>query len=500
MKDGVGPLTMTFCLPEEPPAPGRRDEAQETEDDGSPASRLSSAPPGKPTRKQQWHSLLDKVYAPQNLQSAWERVRANRGAPGRDGITIAQFEAPATVWLQQLSQELRAKTYRPQPVRRVWIPKSSGGQRPLGIPTVRDRIVQQALAPVLEPIYAAQFSRRSHGFRPGRGCDTALEVVDQAIRHGYAWVVDADLQTFFDTVDQEQLLDTLNAEIADGSVLKLIRRILEAGVLLPAAAEVEPTELGTPQGGPLSPLLANVYLHAFDLRMEAAGYGLVRYADDFVIFTKSESEAVAAWELARAVLEGELRLRLPPEKTRVVSVAAGFEFLGYHYYYDAKRTALRKEVRHRSVLRFRDALRQRTPRLQGQRKPKRKHLTVARLRRNQRVQEIIRQVNSYLTGWHGYFRQLWSPFPEPFLFHDSFVRRRIRSVITGRTGSGWWHNVLTNAVLRELGLVSLHERYQNYLTQARGRARVRKDQPSGEPYAGKPHVRFGKAGGRVTSP
>jgi RNA-directed DNA polymerase len=173
-------------------------------------------------------------------------------------VTIEKFAEGATTRLQQLSEELRAKTYRPQPVRRVWIPKSGGGTRPLGIPTVRDRIVQQALRQILSPIFEAKFSPRSHGFRPGRGCQTALEGVDRAVRAGYEWVVDADLQSFFDTVDHELLLTALNEEVAEGSVLKLIRHVLTAGVGGVAAREVEPTELGTPQGGPLSPLLANV--------------------------------------------------------------------------------------------------------------------------------------------------------------------------------------------------------------------------------------------------
>ena len=299
MQDGSDQLTLTLAFPET----AAKDGTQETAG-GSPAhaagtgdsSGASTQPAAthRPPRRPKWHSLIDKVYALRNLQSAWERVRANGGAPGRDGMTVEKYAADAALRLQRLSQDLRAKTYRPQPVRRVYIPKSGGGRRPLGIPTIQDRIVQQALLQILGPIFEAKFSSRSHGFRPGRGCASALEVVDRAVRHGYTWVVDADLQQFFDHVDHEQLLTALNEEVADGSVLKLIRRILTAGVSLPETATVEPTELGTPQGGPLSPLLANVYLHAFDTAMVQAGYGLVRYADDFVIFAKSESEASAA--------------------------------------------------------------------------------------------------------------------------------------------------------------------------------------------------------------
>ena len=493
MKDGVGQLAFTFGFPEEHqehPGVSPKDEAQETEENGSEVSRQSAAARSQRTRKRKWHSLIDKVYALKNLQFAWERVRANDGAPGVDGMTIERFAEGAEERLQQLSQDLRAKTYRPQPVRRVFIPKSGGGQRPLGIPTVRDRIVQQALRQVLEPLFEAKFSPRSHGFRPGRGCASALDVVDRAVRHGYGWVVDADLQSFFDTVNHEQLLDALNEEVADGSVLKLIRRILAAGVQLPQAGEVEPTELGAPQGGPLSPLLANIYLHAFDVQMVEAGYGLVRYADDFVLFAKSEGEAVAALALAREILEGQLGLRLHPEKTRVVPVAHGFEFLGFHYFQDPQQRGWRKEVRRKSAQRFRAALRQLTPRLKGQRLPKPQHLTRRRLARNPRLQEMLRQVNRYLRGWHWYFKGVWRPYEGPFYYQDCFVRRRLRTAITGRTGSGWWHQRLPNALLEELGLVPLNEWHRRYLTGQLA-APARKGSPGGEPYAGKPHVRFG---------
>jgi RNA-directed DNA polymerase len=495
MESGVGQLAFTFAFPEGE----TKDEAEETQDNGSEASSQSASARSKSERKQKWHSLIDKVYAPRNLQSAWERVRANQGAPGVDGITIARFEEHAPARLQQLSQELRAKTYRPQPVRRVFIPKSGGGQRPLGIPTVRDRIVQQALLQVLEPIFEAQFSARSHGFRPGRGCATALDVADRAVRFGYGWVVDADLQSFFDTVDHERLLAALNEEVADGSVLRLIRRILQAGVSLPGTAELEPTELGTPQGGPLSPLLANVYLHAFDQQLAAAGYGLLRYADDFVIFAHSEGEARAALKLAQEILEGQLGLRLHPEKTRVTTAASGFEFLGFHYYCDPQDGTWRKEVRRKSVQRFRETVRRHTPRLKNQRLPRVRHLTLVRLRKNQRLQETLRALNAFLRGWHGYFYGVWSPYATPFRYFDSFVRRRLRAAISGRRGEGWWNKRLPNALLRDLGLLSLDALQQEYRGGPR-RPLVRKDQPGGEPYAGKPHVRFGKAGGRATSP
>lgn len=481
MEIGVGQLSFTFSFPEE----GSKDGTQETEairpvwDNGSAASIASAAARSKPERKRKWHSLIDKVYSSRNLESAWQHVAANRGAAGVDGTTIARFAERAEERLTQLAEDLRKKSYRPQPVRRVTIPKSGGGERPLGIPTVRDRIVQQALLQVLQPIFEAVFSTRSHGFRPERGCATALEVVERALRYGYTWVVDADIQTFFDTVDHEKLLDAVNEEVADGSVLRLIRQILRAGVQLPQASQFEPTELGTPQGGPLSPLLANIYLNRLDWRMMQARYGLVRYADDFVIFTKSESEAAEALQLAREVLDGELGLKLHPEKTRVVSVDTGFEFLGFHYFRDPKTGARCKEVRHKSVQRFRDAIRQRTPRLRTQRRVKAKHATLSRLAGNQRLAQIIRSVNRFLRGWHWYFKSIRpqvTRFPDagPFDPFDYFVRRRVRMAITGRVGSGWWTVRITNNVLRRLGLQPLAELH-NWYQQGQLGAPNRKD-------------------------
>jgi RNA-directed DNA polymerase len=247
-------------------------------------------------------------------------------------------------------------------------------------------------------------------------------------------------------------------------------------------------------------LLANVYLHGFDERLVQAGYGLVRYADDFVIFAKSESEATAALIQAQAILEGELGLRLHPEKTRVVSVTEGFEFLGFHSFRDPTTGALRKEVRRKSVHRFRDAIRRRTPRLRNQRKPKARHLTRERLAKNPALQELIRGLNRFLRGWHWYFKPVWSAYPQtPFRNFDSFVRRRVRAALTGRVGAGWWHQRLPNAFLRDLGLLSLDELQREYHAGHLA-APARKGTLGGEPDAGKPHVRFGKAGGRVTAP
>lgn len=484
VKDGVGQLALQIVFPGEAQEEAN-DRTEETQDNGPWASGASCANGNEPEmavatararphrpepgQKRKWYSLMDKVYVLSNLEQAWQKVAANKGAPGADGITVKQYATNASQRLQELQEDLRKKTYRPQPVRRVYIPKSGGGKRPLGIPTVRDRIVQQALLQVLSPIFEAKFSKHSHGFRPGKGCATALTVVDGAVKHGYQWVVDADIRSFFDTVDHQKLMAAVNEEIADGSVLRLIERILAAGVIEPGVTEVEPMQvetpdgLGTPQGGPLSPLLANIYLHAFDEKVRAGRYGLVRYADDFIIFARSKSEAERALALCREILEGEMGLRLHPEKTRVVSVDEGFEFLGYHYYRDPQTGQMRKDVRRKSVQRFRDAIRQRTRRIRGQRKPKARHMTAKRLARNQRLEEMIRTLNQYLRGWHWYFKAVWSPYGNPFGDFDSFVRRRVRAALTGRTGHGWWDVRLPNKLLRELGLIPLDEWQRQYL-------------------------------------
>ena len=276
--------------------------------------------------------------------------------------------------------------------------------------------------------------------------------------------VDADIRAFFDSVDHKLLIAALNEEIADGRVLHLITQMLRAGVVEPGVAEIEPTELGTAQGGPLSPLLANVYLHAFDIAMSEAGYGLVRYADDFVIFARSESEANAALTLARQVLEGQLGLHLHPEKTRIVSVETGFEFLGFHYFRSPKKGVQCKEVRHKSVCRFREAVRGRTPRLHTQRPVKPKHLTLARLVKNRRVAKMVKELNDYLRGWHWYFKSVKLQYnaDRPFAKFDYFVRGRVRSAIVGRVGSGWWTVRLTNRLLRNLGLIELAELQEKY--------------------------------------
>lgn len=418
-----------------------------------PEPRPAATPVGEGRPKpRKWYSLYDKVYAPKNRQAAWERVKANGGAAGCDGQTVGHFAVHAEANLQALHEQWRTKQYRPRPVKRVEIPKAGGGKRPLGIPCVRDRIVQQAVLQVLQPIFEPLFSQRSHGFRPERGTRTALDIVDRAVQYGYEWVVDADIEKFFDTVDHARLNRELNRVLADGSVLRLIQAFLTSGVLV-GGSEIAATEIGTPQGGPLSPLLANVYLHPLDQALEAEGFGLVRYADDFVIFTRTRERAEQALRVVRTTLQG-LRLRLHPEKTRVVRLDAGFDFLGFHYFRDGQ-GRLQKKVSARSKRRFRDAIRQRTPRHAGQKRPQANRCTVARLKQNARVQRMIAEVNRFLRGWHGYFRSARTTYRDYLNDFDRFVRQRLRHAISGRYAKGRWNQILSIAAFDAIGLQCL---------------------------------------------
>ncbi len=227
-----------------------------------------------------WFSLMDKVCMPRTLTAAWERVAANKGAAGVDRISVERFAVKAEQYLKELSEDLRTKRYRPDAVRRIYIPKGAGQTRPLGIPTVKDRVVQTALKLVLEPIFEREFLPDSYGFRPGRGCKDALREVDRLLKEGYTWVVDADLKSYFDTIPHDRLMERVKERVSDGKVLDLIQAFLDQDIL----EEVKrwtPTK-GTPQGAVLSPLLSNLYLHPLDVELSDAGYRVIRYADDCV--------------------------------------------------------------------------------------------------------------------------------------------------------------------------------------------------------------------------
>ena len=303
-----------------------------------------------------WFSLIDKVFKPGVLFGAWERVQVNGGAPGIDNVTIEKFEARVGKYIQEISKALEMGTYCPQAVRRVYIPKGDGKQRPLGIPTVKDRIVQGALKRVLEPIFENEFSDVSFGFRPGRSQKDALRRVDGLIKAGNTWVVDADLRSYFDTIPHDRLMIKVAEKISDGRVLALIRAFLKARIMDEMKAWVP--DKGTPQGGVLSPLLANIYLHDLDQLMTKNGFEMVRYADDFVILTSTKLSAEIALDLVRAWTEKN-GLSLHPEKTHLGNCLVegqGFDFLGYRF------EAGRRQVRKKSLDKLKDKIRALTKR------------------------------------------------------------------------------------------------------------------------------------------
>jgi RNA-directed DNA polymerase len=306
-----------------------------------------------------WFSLIDKVCRPTTLAAAWKRVARNKGSAGVDGQSTERFAAQAERYLSELQQQLEDGSYRPAPIKRVEIPKGDGGTRPLGIPTVKDRIVQTALKMAIEPIFEAQFRPGSYGFRPGRSCKDALREVDRLLKDGHCHVVDADLKSYFDTIAHDRLMRRVEDVISDGRVLALIESYLRQDIM----KEMErwrPTT-GTPQGAVISPLLANLYLHPLDLLMEENGYRMVRYADDFVVLCRTADEALDAFRLIEAWVTGN-GLTLHPDKTRIGDCrepGQGFEFLGYRF------EAGRRYVRKKSREAFRDKVRAKTGRSRG---------------------------------------------------------------------------------------------------------------------------------------
>jgi len=353
-----------------------------------------------------WFSLIDKVYSQRNLQAAFVQVKANRGAAGVDHVTIEMFEDNLEANLTRVSEQLATGKYQPQAVRRKWIPKpESKQQRPLGIPTVRDRVVQGALRNVLEPIFERDFAEHSYGFRPERGCKDALRRVDQLLKAGCSWVVDADIASYFDTIPQDKLLEQVARKVADSRVLELVTSMLRQQVM-EALANWTPTA-GTPQGAVISPLLANIYLDPLDHEMAGSGFEMVRYADDFVILCRSEAEARAA--LARVqTWTAQAGLQLHAEKTRIVDVTqrGGFDFLGYHFERGYR------WPRRKSVAKLRAKIRQQTKRRNGH-----------------SLQTIIDNVNQTLRGWFEYFKHSHQTAFPPL---DKWIRMRLRSILRQR--------------------------------------------------------------------
>lgn len=380
-----------------------------------------------------WHSLIDKVYRPANLDAAYREVAANKGGSGVDHVTIEDFTAGLTRNLDKLHGQLQAGSYRPQAIKRVNIPKPGSREtRPLGIPTVRDRVVQAAVRHVLEPILERHFASHSYGFRPDRGCKDALRRVDGLIKKGFKYTVDVDLKSYFDTIDHKLLLEDLRKYVADNQLVALVEKFLQASVF-DGLDQWTPTS-GAPQGAVISPLLSNLFLNELDHLMADSGYEMTRYADDLVIQCRTHEQAEAALNLVRQWTSGR-GLTLHPTKTKIAHVdEEGFEFLGYRF------LKHRRFPRAKSLVKFKDAIRAKTKRTHGH-----------------SLQAIIVDLNRTLRGWYEYFKHSW---PTTFVSLDGWIRGRLRSILRRRAGRqgrgrGLDHHRYRNAFFAEQGLFSL---------------------------------------------
>ena len=383
-----------------------------------------------------WYSLMDKVYAPRTLDAAWAKVQANKGAAGVDGVSIARFAEGSAAYLAELSRALKEGGYRPQPVRRVEIPKGDGRTRPLGIPAVKDRIVQTAVKMALEPVFEACFAEGSHGFRPGRSAKDALREVDGLLKAGHVFVVDADIESYFDAIPHGRLMKRVEERISDGPILDLIGSWLKQDVM--QGMERWTPAGGTPQGAVISPLLANIYLHPLDVAMAAKGFRMVRYADDFVILcTSLEAAEAALAEIATWMAENGLKLH--PGKTHVGDcrvAGEGFEFLGYRF------EAGQRHVRKKSLDKLKDGIRETTRRTGG--------ISLA---------QTIAALNPKLRGWFAYFKHAHHHIFERL---DGMVRRRLRAPLRKqekRPGLGLCradHRRWPKTYFAKAGLFALH--------------------------------------------
>ena len=414
-------------------------------------------------------SVWEQVFARSNLFLALNRVEKNAGAPGSDGLRVDELRSYLKDHWLETRANLDAETYRPQPVRRVEIPKPDGGMRLLGIPSVLDRLIQQALAQALTPLFEPRFSAHSYGFRPGRSARQAVMAAQAYIQDGYDWVVDIDLEKFFDRVNHDMLMARVARVVKDKRVLRLIRRYLESGVMVNGV--VHDTDEGTPQGGPLSPLLANILLNDLDQELERRGHRFVRYADDCNIYVQSQRAGERVLMSVRQFLEQKLKLKVN-EKKSAVARAGKRKFLGFSF------SRWKGTVKVRIAPQARDRLLDKLRRL-------------TRRTRHGTLDDILREINQQVVGWVGYFRL--ADTPSVFQELDEWLRRRLRQLIwkrwkrgktrwrelvklgvppkmagLGAVGNSPWHMAaspvvnmaLSNAYLRQQGLTSLAERYQ----------------------------------------
>jgi group II intron reverse transcriptase/maturase len=410
----------------------------------------------------------EAVFGRENMLNALKRVESNKGAAGIDGMKVEELHGHLKAHWLELRGTLESGKYRPSPVRRVEIPKPDGGVRMLGIPTVQDRLIQQAIAQVMVPIFEGEFSSQSYGFRPGRSAHQAVQKSQEYIREGYDWVVDIDLEKFFDRVNHDMLMARVARVVKDKRVLKLIRSYLESGVMVNGV--VMETEEGTPQGGPLSPLLSNIMLNDLDKELEKRGHKFVRYADDCNIYVKTQRAGERVLESVKEYLEKKLKLKVNPKKSKVER-ASRVKFLGYSFYKRNGETLLR--IANRTKERFMEKLR---------------HLT--KRTRSGKLEDIVKSVNQYVIGWIGYYRLATTPSVYKEL--DAWIRRRLRQMVwkrwkrgttryqelrklgvpkeraaLGAVGKSSWHmsrtpvvnEALSNAFWRRTGLESIEKRY-----------------------------------------
>lgn len=391
-----------------------------------------------------WFSLIDKVSADRTLELAWAKVQSNAGACGVDGITVGHFAKDSQSRLLAVKEHIKRGTYQPAPVKRVMIPKpGSSEKRPLGIPTVRDRVVQTALRMVIEPVFEREFAEHSYGFRPGRGCKDALRRVDELLESGLVHVVEVDIKGYFDSIPHKRLMELVAGRIADGRVLALIESFLKAGVMEPQGwMEAEEKEAGTPQGGVISPLLANIYLNPLDHMMSKAGHQMVRYADDMVMLCPS---AEAATHVLQTLREWAARagLELHPEKTQIVDMGqpkAHFEFLGYRFWRGKTSGRICRFIRPKSAKKFKAGIKPLSRRTCGE-----------------SLQALAQRLRPKLEGFFGYFKHTSAASLREV---DGWIRGRLRAILRKRAGlrgrgRGRDHQRWGNDYFTDLGLYSL---------------------------------------------
>lgn len=358
--------------------------------------------------------LWERIWEKENLNTALKRVESNGGAPGIDGMTVKELRGYLKGNWLEIREALESEAYKPKPVRRVEIPKPDGGVRLLGIPTVIDRLLQQAIAQALTPIFEMKFSTHSYGFRPGRSAHDAIWQAQIYVQEGNEWAVDIDLEKFFDRVNHDMLMARVARVVKDKRVLKLIRAYLESGVMVNGV--VMETEEGTPQGGPLSPLLSNIMLDDLDKELEKRGHRFVRYADDCNIYVRTQRAGERVMESVKEFLEKKLKLKVNPKKSKV-DKATKVKFLGFSFYQRKGETLIMIVVATRSLERFRGKLRRLTKRT-----------------RSGKLEDIIKEINRYTVGWMGYFRQ--ANTPSEFEKLDGWIRRRLRQIVWKRWKRG----------------------------------------------------------------